>query len=207
LGRERAASLGCCRGERAAAGGKRTWTSSVAKAFFELAASFEDTRERALGQAVRHQGMAMAARTLALLAAIATADAFQSMGRLVTSSPQAYLDSLDALTPRGGTRLARPLRQLHPGTGSRSTGRLEVGSLPHSLYYEVHGSTDVTAPTALMLHGGPGAGCFSRHAQFFAPDKWRVVLFDQVSAVSACGVASPARPCLFLGGRLSAIRV
>ncbi|KAJ1627707.1 Alpha/Beta hydrolase protein [Pavlovales sp. CCMP2436] len=131
----------------------------------------------------------MAVRTLALLAAATrAADGFQSMGRLLTSSPQAYIDSLDALTPRGGTRLARPLRQLHPGTGSRSTGRLEVGSLPHSLYYEVHGSTDVTAPTALMLHGGPGAGCFSRHAQFFAPDKWRVVLFDQ----RGCGRSAPA---------------
>jgi pimeloyl-ACP methyl ester carboxylesterase len=127
-------------------------------------------------------------RRLLLLGAVAASNGFQSIARLHTTSSQAYIDSLAALTPAGGSRLARPLRQLHAGTGSRSTGRLEVGSLPHSLYYEVHGSTDPCAPVALFLHGGPGAGCFSRHACFFAPDMWRVVLVDQ----RGCGGSVPA---------------
>jgi proline iminopeptidase len=111
---------------------------------------------------------------------------FQTMSRLRTSSAQAYIESLEVVTPSGGSRLSRTLRQLHPGSGSRETGRVEVGA--HSLYYQVHGSTDPDAPVALFLHGGPGAGCASRHATFFAPDAWRVVLVDQ----RGCGLSSPA---------------
>ena len=60
----------------------------------------------------------------------------------------------------------------------RRSGSLAVGA-DHTLYWQLHGSEDESAPTAVFLHGGPGAGCFERHAGFFDPRRWRVVLFDQ----------------------------
>lgn len=136
----------------------------------------------------RRPGVHSYRRAFLLLAGAAlAADGFQSIARLRTSSPQAYIESLAELTPPGGERKSRPLRQLHRGTGARVKGRLPVGTLPHSLYFEVHGSTNPAAPTALFLHGGPGAGCWARHACFFAPDDWRVVLFDQ----RGCGGSMP----------------
>ncbi|KAL7521176.1 hypothetical protein ACHAWX_005864 [Stephanocyclus meneghinianus] len=84
----------------------------------------------------------------------------------------------------------------------------EDGS-PHVLYYEVHHRIPVDALadetilngndhnvtskrdrglTALVLHGGPGAGCFPRHANFFSPEFYEyVVLLDQ----RGCGKSVP----------------
>ena len=42
-----------------------------------------------------------------------------------------------------------------------------------------------------VLHGGPGAGCSDRHARFFDPQHYRIVLFDQ----RGCGKSTP-RGCL-----------
>ncbi len=39
----------------------------------------------------------------------------------------------------------------------------------------------------VVLHGGPGAGCSERHARFFDPQYYRIVLFDQ----RGCGKSSP----------------
>jgi proline iminopeptidase len=47
----------------------------------------------------------------------------------------------------------------------------------HTLYYEQYGCPQ--GIPALVLHGGPGAGCFSLHAQFFDPTRYHIVLFDQ----------------------------
>ena len=69
-----------------------------------------------------------------------------------------------------------PSRSLYATTAPLTTGTLPVAD-GASLYYEVHGS--LRAPPALFLHGGPGAGCFRRHAGFFDPRRWSVVLFDQ----------------------------
>jgi len=78
-----------------------------------------------------------------------------------------------------------PVRtSLYPQRVPLKTGSLAVGR-PHSLYYEVHGKAD-GAP-ALFLHGGPGAGCFRRHAGFFDPDHYKIVLFDQ----RGCGRSTP----------------
>ena len=75
-------------------------------------------------------------------------------------------------------------RQLYRTAAPISTGRLAV-SPRHTLYYEEHGKQG-GAP-ALFLHGGPGAGCFTRHAGFFDPSHYRVVLFDQ----RGCGKSAP----------------
>ena len=79
-------------------------------------------------------------------------------------------------------------RALYPQTKALRTGHHAVGA-PHQLYYEVHGKAG-GAP-ALFLHGGPGAGCSARHAGFFDPSHYQIVLFDQ----RGCGKSTP-RGCL-----------
>lgn len=79
------------------------------------------------------------------------------------------------------------------------TLQTEEGS-PHVLYYEVHQRIPVVdgkiqnrggikrGLTGLVLHGGPGAGCFPRHANFFSPELYEyVVLLDQ----RGCGRSTP----------------
>jgi proline iminopeptidase len=68
------------------------------------------------------------------------------------------------------------LRTLYPPLAPYDNGTLAVDSL-HTLAYAEFGSPD--GIPALFLHGGPGAGCFSRHAQFFDPLKYRIILLDQ----------------------------
>jgi len=76
------------------------------------------------------------------------------------------------------------MRQLYPVGAPLTTGNLAVSSV-HTLYYELHGKAD--GVPALFLHGGPGAGCARRHAGFFDPTHYRVVLFDQ----RGCGKSTP----------------
>jgi len=47
----------------------------------------------------------------------------------------------------------------------------------HKLYVEECGRAD--GLPVVFLHGGPGAGCESWHRQFFDPEVYRIVLFDQ----------------------------
>ena len=62
--------------------------------------------------------------------------------------------------------------------------RLAVQS-PHELYIEESGNPD--GMPVIFLHGGPGAGCEAGHRQFFDPQKYRIVLFDQ----RGCGRSTP----------------
>jgi proline iminopeptidase len=55
-------------------------------------------------------------------------------------------------------------------------GRLPVDDL-HTLYWEECGNPE--GVPVLFLHGGPGAGLSPKHRQFFDPDHYRIVLFDQ----------------------------
>jgi len=68
------------------------------------------------------------------------------------------------------------LRTLYPALKSYHNATLVVDSI-HTLYYQEYGTP--TGIPALFLHGGPGAGCFPRHAQFFDPMLYRIVLLDQ----------------------------
>ena len=81
------------------------------------------------------------------------------------------------------------LRPLYPVKQALRTGKHAVAGGVHTLYYEEHGK-DGGAP-ALFLHGGPGAGCSQRHAGFFDPAHYQVVLFDQ----RGCGRSAP-KGCL-----------
>ena len=51
---------------------------------------------------------------------------------------------------------------------------------PHVLHVEECGNPD--GLPVLFVHGGPGAGCEPWHRQFFDPEKYRIILFDQRGA-------------------------
>ena len=51
---------------------------------------------------------------------------------------------------------------------------------PHKLYVEECGKLD--GIPIVFLHGGPGSGCEPYHRQFFNPEKYRIILFDQRGA-------------------------
>ena len=65
-----------------------------------------------------------------------------------------------------------------------SSGRIQCGSL-HEISYEEYGNPD--GKPAVYLHGGPGAGSHPSMAQYFNPEKYRIVLFDQ----RGCGKSTP----------------
>ena len=55
----------------------------------------------------------------------------------------------------------------------------------HRLYIEECGRKD--GLPVVFVHGGPGAGCELWHRQFFDPQTWRIILFDQ----RGCGRSTP----------------
>jgi proline iminopeptidase len=55
----------------------------------------------------------------------------------------------------------------------------------HQLYVEECGRAD--GLPVVFVHGGPGAACESYHRQFFNPEIYRIVLFDQ----RGCGRSTP----------------
>ncbi len=65
-----------------------------------------------------------------------------------------------------------------------NSGFLKVSDL-HTIYYEECGKKD--GIPIVFLHGGPGGGIIPEFRQFFDPQKWRVILFDQ----RGCGKSTP----------------
>jgi proline iminopeptidase len=63
-------------------------------------------------------------------------------------------------------------------------GMLDVGD-GNLVYWEVCGNPD--GKPALVVHGGPGAGCGPGNRRVFDPERYRVVLFDQ----RGCGRSTP----------------
>jgi len=55
----------------------------------------------------------------------------------------------------------------------------------HTLYVEESGNPKGTP--VLFVHGGPGGGCSPIHRQFFNPEDYRIILFDQ----RGCGKSRP----------------
>ncbi|MBD2093129.1 prolyl aminopeptidase [Microcoleus sp. FACHB-1515] len=73
---------------------------------------------------------------------------------------------------------------LYPAIEPYRTGMLSVSDL-HTLYFEQVGNPN--GKPIVFLHGGPGGGCEPFYRQFFDPQKWRVVLFEQ----RGCGRSTP----------------
>lgn len=72
----------------------------------------------------------------------------------------------------------------YPAIEPFASGEMTVDS-PHVLYWEQCGNPD--GEPVLFLHGGPGAGCSEADRQFFDPEHFRIVLFDQ----RGCGRSRP----------------
>lgn len=76
------------------------------------------------------------------------------------------------------------MRNLYPAIKPNVSFELPVDDT-HTLYVEECGSED--GIPALFLHGGPGSGCEVYHRQYFDPEKYRIILFDQ----RGCGRSTP----------------
>ncbi|MFF4243793.1 prolyl aminopeptidase [Streptomyces sp. NPDC001822] len=72
----------------------------------------------------------------------------------------------------------------YPPAEPYDRGMLDVGD-GNLVYWEVCGNP--AGKPALVVHGGPGSGCTARPRQYFDPDLYRVVLFDQRN----CGRSTP----------------
>ena len=82
--------------------------------------------------------------------------------------------------PRPATQDRRtPLLDLFPPLAPYSSGFLSVDAT-HNLYWEQSGNPD--GIPVVLLHGGPGGGASPTHRQFFDPDHYRIVIFDQRGA-------------------------
>jgi proline iminopeptidase len=68
------------------------------------------------------------------------------------------------------------MRTLYPEIECFDSGTLQVDGR-HTLYYEQCGNPQ--GKPAVLLHGGPGAGCSPKMRRFHDPAKYRIILFDQ----------------------------
>ena len=68
------------------------------------------------------------------------------------------------------------MRALYPAIEPYRTGKIAVDGR-HTLYFEECGNPE--GKPAIILHGGPGAGCNPKMRQFHDPSAYRIILFDQ----------------------------
>ncbi len=76
------------------------------------------------------------------------------------------------------------MRELYPPIEPYNQGKLEVSQL-HTIHYEESGNPQ--GKPVIFLHGGPGGGITPMYRQYFDPQKWRIVIFDQ----RGCGQSTP----------------
>lgn len=79
----------------------------------------------------------------------------------------------------------KPLLDLYPLLDPYSNGFLAVDGT-HNLYWEQCGNPD--GVPIVFLHGGPGGGINPQYRQFFDPNHYRIILFDQ----RGCGRSTPS---------------
>ncbi len=73
-------------------------------------------------------------------------------------------------------RYKKAVYDLFPPISPYSSGYLQVDEI-HNLYWEQSGNPD--GVPIILLHGGPGAGATPAHRQFFDPNHYRIIIFDQ----------------------------
>lgn len=71
------------------------------------------------------------------------------------------------------------MRHLYSAIEPYQSGMLPVSDL-HTIYYEQSGNPN--GQPVVFLHGGPGGGTIPTYRQYFDPEKWRIILFDQRGA-------------------------
>ncbi len=76
------------------------------------------------------------------------------------------------------------MRTLYEKSKCFDESYLEVSEV-HKIYYAQYGNPN--GKPVIFLHGGPGAGCIPVASQYFDPEFYRVILFDQRSS----GKSSP----------------
>ena len=84
----------------------------------------------------------------------------------------------------GKTQDLQARRGLYPELEPYDSGYLRV-SPTHEIYYEQCGHPQ--GKPAVFVHGGPGAGAGTQARQFFDPQRYRIVVFDQ----RGCGRSRP----------------
>jgi len=76
------------------------------------------------------------------------------------------------------------VKSLYPEICPYNTFNLKVSSL-HTIHVEESGNKN--GNPVIFLHGGPGGGIEAVYRQYFNPEKWRIVIFDQ----RGCGKSTP----------------
>ena len=76
------------------------------------------------------------------------------------------------------------MRELYPPRDAYQQGKLQVSAL-HTIHFEESGNPQ--GKPIVVLHGGPGGGCPDYYRQYFNPEKWRLIMFDQ----RGCGKSTP----------------
>ena len=76
------------------------------------------------------------------------------------------------------------MNYLYPPVEPFNHGWLDVGD-GHSIYYEESGNP--AGKPCVFIHGGPGGGATPEARQFFNPERYRIVIFDQ----RGCGRSTP----------------
>lgn len=97
---------------------------------------------------------------------------------------RARLPALAAAAHVAPTTAPAGIRTLYPQLAAHDGGYLKVSEL-HTLYYEIYGNP--RGIPAVVVHGGPGAGCWPNHARFFDPAHYKIILVDQ----RGCGRSTP----------------
>lgn len=76
------------------------------------------------------------------------------------------------------------MKDLYPSIEPYNQGKLKVSDL-HTIHYEESGNPQ--GKPVIFLHGGPGGGITPMYRQYFDPQLWRIVIFDQ----RGCGQSTP----------------
>ncbi len=76
------------------------------------------------------------------------------------------------------------MKKLYPKIEPYNEFKLKVSNL-HTIHIEESGNKN--GKPIIFLHGGPGGGIEPIYRQYFDPNKWRIIIFDQ----RGCGKSTP----------------